>query len=308
MTPDPRLERALEPRAEPLVGVAEELAEERVVGERRVRRAHDGHRREVDDAADGAAGHGAEVGEALARDAGPAAARRGAPAGAAGARRLGGGALGRRVACGRSDTRPATKPASTSRMRERSSSQHGRGRRWLRLLDVDAAPAGHLGDRDREDAVLQVGRDGGGVDGGGQGERAREAAVAALDPIEPHRPGVAVGRSPWSVSLPSWTVIWMSSRVRPGTSAVIMKWSGVSDRSTGGIQPASSAPARRFNRSWSASRSCSGSQRVEATSHRSMSPPAADPANPCAKINGWLQRFFRRQVRSCKRHDCAREC
>ena len=76
-------ERAAIARAEHVVVVAEEVAEERIVRERRVRRADDLQRRDVGDALDRLAGDPGEIG----------------PADAAPARRRGAGGCGAAVGC-----------------------------------------------------------------------------------------------------------------------------------------------------------------------------------------------------------------
>ena len=67
------------------------------------------------------------------------------------------------------------------------------------LLDVDPPAVELLRDGDRQDAVLEVGVDGGDVDGLGEDEGAREAAVAPFDALEPFalrlaRPALAAQR------------------------------------------------------------------------------------------------------------------
>ena len=126
-------ERAAIARAEHVVVVAEEVAEERIVRERRVRRAHDLQRRDVGDALDRLAGDAREVGAAGATPApAPAPGRRlralARRCGSAAGRWRRGGASNRRpCACRPVTTRPAAKPATTKHERE------GVRRRIMRL-------------------------------------------------------------------------------------------------------------------------------------------------------------------------------
>ena len=72
-------------------------------------------------------------------------------------------------------------------------------------------------------------------------------------------------RAPRIAMRPSSAWISISSRVSPGSSAVSTNSAGVSYKSTGGVQPGASEPTSWPSCSWSASRSRSGSQRVNAT-------------------------------------------
>src|SRR5580765_3152571 len=77
-------------------------------------------------------------------------------------------------------TRPATNPATmsiTERVRRRNItivSAH---------VDSTGAAIARLGDRDRQNAVLEIGGDGVDLDDLGQRKGARKAAVAALDAV-----------------------------------------------------------------------------------------------------------------------------
>ena len=76
-----------------------------------------------------------------------------------------------------------------------------------------------LGHQDLQHAVLGRGLDRVRHDMVGQVDRAKEGAVAALDPMDPSSEDwCASCRSPWIVITPSWNVISRSSIPTPGSS------------------------------------------------------------------------------------------
>jgi hypothetical protein len=147
------------------------------------------------------------------------------------------------------------------------------GRRRVADRDRDAARLALLGlrDVDLEDAVVEVGLDGVGVDTLREGQAAREAAERALDAVVAlvlvRALGLALARD-------GERRILTSSCVRPGRSARSTKSSAVSTRSIAGTQRRIVAPSpgvvgvskavvnSRFISFWSELSSRSGSQRT----------------------------------------------